>query len=231
MSDFIKELGISSDDATPLDAESNDTGDFVQDSNTEESTIEAKADTEPDISEELRKQIAGLEKRISDKDEYINLLREQSKAQEAQDYDEADTGTDFWDDPEKIVSEMRETIRIQQMQIAETQFANSVDNYWKTVNPDALKRAVATDADFSKEFNASNEPYRVAYEYLSKQVEAEKSKEQILREQIKAELLKEMGVKKPKESPVPNMGSIGGSNGKKTDAPDDGFAAVFGRKF
>lgn len=231
MSDYIKELGIGSEDATQMDAESNDTGDFVQDSTTEES-IEAKTDTEPNISEELRKQIAGLEKRISDKDEYINLLREQSKAQEEQgSWEEDDTPADFWDDPEKIVADMRETIRIQQMQIAETQYANTVDNYWKTVNPDALKRAVATDADFSKEFNKSSQPYKVAYEYLSKQAEAEKSKEQTLREQIKAELLKEMGVKKPKDSPIPNMGSMGGSNGKKTDAPDDGFAAVFGRKF
>ena len=232
---FINELGMGLEDATPLvDAETKPTEDFVQDSTTEESGDNTNGNTEPDISVELRKQIEGLEKRISDKDEYINTLREQSKKQEAD--ESMETGdtqdNDFWDDPEKIVKDMQETIRIQQMQIQETVYANTVNDYWKTVNPEALKTAVATDPEFQKEFNSSSEPYRTAYEYLSKKTEAKKTEEQTLREQIKAELLKEMGVKdKPKGSNMPNMGGLGGSNGSKTDAPDDGFSAVFGKQY
>ena len=237
MSDYIKELGIDSTNATPaadaVDATDNNTGDFVQDSTTEESKENTTVDTEPNVSEALKKQIEGLEKRISDKDEYINLLREQSKAQEASDStEEVDTQADFWDDPEKIVKDMQNTIRMQQMQIQETVYANTVNDYWKTVNPEALKGAVATDPEFSKEFNSSNEPFRVAYEYLSKKTEAETAKTQSLREQIKAELLKEMGLDKPKKEGVPNMGNMGGNNNssKKTEAPEDGFASVFGNR-
>ena len=231
--DYIKELGIDSSKATPVaDATENNTEDFVQDSITEESKELTNKDTEPDISAELKKQIEGLEKRISDKDEYINLLREQSKAQEAENStEEVDVQADFWDDPEKIVKDMQETIRIQQMQIQETVYANTVENYWKTVNPEALKTAVATDTEFANEFNKSQEPYRVAYEYLSKKTQAEKQQSESLREQIKAELLKEMGLDKPKKEAVPNMGSMGGSNDKKSSAPDDGFAAVFGTRY
>lgn len=231
--DYIKELGIDSTAATPeVDAPANDTEDFVQVSNTEETIEDTKADTEPNISDELKKQIEGLEKRISDKDEYINLLREKSKAEETfeSETEEVDTSVDFWDDPEATVKELRETMRIQQMQIQETVYANSVNDYWKTVNPEALKSAVATDTEFADTFNRSNEPYKVAYEYLSKKTEAAKASETSLREQIKAELLKEMGMDKPKKEGVPNMGNMGGtSGGKRTESPDDGFSSVFGK--
>jgi len=152
MSDYIKELGIDSSEATPVtEALENNPEDFVQDSSTEESGVkEADGHTEPDISLELQKQIEGLEKRIGDKDDYINKLREESKAQEAEvsTVETEDTTDDFWDDPEKKFKDMQETMRIQAMQIAETQYANSVDGYWKTVNQDDLQKAVATDADF-----------------------------------------------------------------------------------
>ena len=232
MHDYINELGMGLEDATPMDAESNTNKDFVQDSNTEESKEETNSDTVPNISNELKKQIEGLEKRISDKDEYINLLREQSKSKEAEvSTEDVDTDTDFWDDPEKIVKDMQQTIRIQSMQIQETVYANTVENYWKTVNPEALKSAVATDTEFSKEFNSSNEPYRVAYEYLSNKTKAESEKTQSLREQIKAELLKEMGIDKPKKQGIPNIGNMGGSNNTKvSNESDDGFASVFGIK-
>lgn len=233
MSDYIKELGIDSTATTPSDVEVNDTEDFVQVSNTEETIEESKSDTEPNISEALRKQIEGLEKRISDKDEYINLLREQSKAKEEPTSEtvEVDTETDFWDDPEAVVRNLKETMRIQQMQIQETVYANTVPDYWKTVNQEALKSAVATDPEFSKEFNRSNEPYKVAYEYLSSKTQAAKASEQSLREQIKAELLKEMGLDKPSKEAPPAMGKMGGMSGsKRTDVPDDGFAAVFGQR-
>ena len=232
MSDYIKEMGIDSTKATPeTEAEVNNTEDFVQDSNTEESKVDTDGNTEPNISDGLQKQIDGLEKRIADKDDYINTLREQSKAQEAEVNSDVDTETDdFWDDPEAKFNDMRETMRIQQMQIGETQYANTVENYWKTVNQEALKTAVATDADFADTFNSSNEPFRVAYEYLSKKTEAETASKQSLRDEIKAELLKEMGIDKPKKEAIPNMGDMGGksSDKRKSNASDDGFASVFG---
>ena len=232
MSDYIKEMGIDSTKATPeTEAEVNNTEDFVQDSNTEESKVDTDGNTEPNISDGLQKQIDGLEKRIADKDDYINTLREQSKAQEAEVNGDVDTETDdFWDDPEAKFNDMRETMRIQQMQIGETQYANTVENYWKTVNQEALKTAVATDADFADTFNSSNEPFRVAYEYLSKKTEAETASKQSLRDEIKAELLKEMGIDKPKKEAIPNMGDMGGksSDKRKSNASDDGFASVFG---
>ena len=232
MSDYIKEMGIDSTKATPeTEAEVNNTEDFVQDSNTEESKVDTDGNTEPNISDGLQKQIDGLEKRIADKDDYINTLREQSKAQEAEVNGDVDTETDdFWDDPEAKFNDMRETMRIQQMQIGETQYANTVENYWKTVNQEALKTAVATDADFADTFNSSNEPFKVAYEYLSKKTEAETVSRQSLRDEIKAELLKEMGIDKPKKEAIPNMGDMGGksSDKRKSNASDDGFASVFG---
>lgn len=230
MNDYINELGIGSVDTTPSDVEANNTEDFVQVSTTEETKEDTKLDTEPNISDELKKQIEGLEKRISDKDEYINLLREQSKANEVVESktEDVDTDSDFWDDPEAVVRNLKETMRIQQMQIQETVYANTVPDYWKTVNPEALKSAVATDTEFANTFNRSNEPYKVAYEYLVKKTETAKANEMTLREQIKAELLKEMGMDKPKKEAPPSMGSMGGSSGKRTDIPDDGFAAVFG---
>ena len=232
--DFISELGIGLEDATPTDAESNNTNesniDLDQDSNTEESKTKANQNTEADESG-LRKQIEGLEKRIADKDEYINLLREQSKAkEESSNIEEDNTQTDFWDDPEKIVKEMQQNMKLQQLQLQEIGYANTVENYWKTVNPEALQQAVATDAEFAKKFNSSSEPYRDAYEYLSKKAEKVKSDEVSLREQIKAELMKEMGLDKPKKTGVPNMGSMGGSSGSsKSEAPSDGFSSVFGQ--
>ena len=233
MSDYIKELGIDSSEATPVtEVLENNPEDFVQDSNTEESGVkEADGNTEPDISLELKKQIEGLEKRIGDKDDYINKLRDESKALEESNSTEEvnDTTDDFWDDPEQKFKDMQETMRVQAMQIAETQYANSVDDYWKTVNQDALQKAVATDTEFQAEFNKSNDPYRVAYEYLSKQTKDSVAKDVSLRESIRQEILKEMGVDKdkPKQEGVPNMGSLGGSNGSKSEAVSDGFASVF----
>ena len=234
--DFISELGIGLEDATPTDAESNNTNesniDLDQDSNTEESKTKANQNTEADESG-LRKQIEGLEKRIADKDEYINLLREQSKAkEESSSIEEDNTQTDFWDDPEKIVKEMQQNMKLQQLQLQEIGYANTVENYWKTVNPEALQQAVATDAEFAKKFNSSSEPYRDAYEYLSKKAEKVKTDEASLKEQIRAELMKEMGLDKPKKEGVPNMGTMGGSSGSsKSEAPEDGFSSVFGQSY
>lgn len=246
--DFIKELGIGSEDTTLTeDVDSNlDTDTTESDTDlsldSEDATLtdaDSKStteDTDPDVSEELRKQIEGLEKRIRYKDEYINELRNKSKAKEQSKSDEGDVQEteDFWDDPEKAVKKMQQTIKIQQMQIQETVYANTVDDYWKTVTPEALQEAVATDTDFSNTFNQSAEPYKVAYEYLTKKTKARESEAQALRDKIRQEIIDEMGIKKEeKKKGVPNINNLGGTSGgsKKSDVPDDGFASVFGQSY
>ena len=234
--DFIDELGMG-EPTTEENTESLETKeenqdspekDFVQDSEEQTSENETQEDTEPNELDELRKQIEGLEKRVADKDDYINQLREQSKKQEEEGSKEevVDDEDEFWEDPVAKYKELQKTIQLQQMQIQETVYANTVEDYWKTVNPDALKEAVATDTKFAQEFNGSKEPYKTAYEYLSAKKAQKVQSEQSLREQIRKELLAEMGKDKPKKETVPSIST--GSSGTKSNIPEDGFASVFG---
>ena len=117
-------------------------------------------------------------------------------------------------------------MRIQQLQIQEGYYAQTVDGYFKTVNTESVKEAVSKDKEFAKEFNSSREPYRVAYEYLKKQTEAKTSEQAKLREEIRQELLKEMNVKGKKEIP-PNIGS-GSTSSPNTSDGISGFAEFFG---
>ena len=222
--------------------DSDESQDFVQDSELTEGseTEESQEDTAPNGQfEELRKQIEGIEKRLKDKDDYINEMREQSMSkekakQEPQEDDVVDDEDAFYSDPiayvKSIKEEMARQQHIQQLQLAEIQFSNTVDNYWQTVNGKDLNEAIAADKDFAEKFNSSKEPYKDAYDYLiAKKAEKTKS-EQSLREQIRAEerekLLKEIGSKK-KET-VPNYKQFSGSSSSK-DAIDDGFMSVFGK--
>ena len=231
---YVKEMGIDSTDTTPeTEVEVNDTENFVQDSTTEESESVANVDTVPDVSMELQKQIEGLEKRIADKDDYINLLREQGNHTEADAVEaESDTSTDFWDDPEKIVQDMRANQETQQRRIDEMLYARSVDDYWDTVTEEAFTQAMAADKAFVDEINSSSNVYDTAYKYFTKKKSTEEASVSTLREEIKAELLKEMGMDKPKKEGLPNIGKMGGSNPKhgESNANDDGFASVFGQR-
>lgn len=246
--DYIEELGVGVED-TPseeaVDTEpkaveepTQETEDLTLDSSEEES--QAQEDTEPTELEKLRleyeqsiKDREVMQKRLDDSQEYINKLREESKAREesAEKTEEVNDDDEYWDDPvaytKKLKEEFEQKFRVQQLQIAETHFANTVEDYWKTVNPDALKEAVATDGKFAEEFNSSHEPYKTAYEYLSQKNKAKAESESTLREQIRQELLAEMGAKKPKEAP-PSVPTGASSNATKSNAPDDGFASVFG---
>ena len=244
--DFITELGIGQEpnvEDTELTQEENTDQDnsndesFVQDSETDSETEVANEDTEPNSEmEELRKMVEGMEKRIADKDEYIEKLRQESQAKEQSndeglEEDVVDEEEDFWDNPVEKFNELKKTIQIQQMQIQETVYANTVDGYWETVNQDALKEAVATDTDFANTFNSSKEPYKVAYEYLSAKKEQSKASEQSLREKIREEerqkLMSEMKKGTNKEA-VPSMKNIGSNSGSSNQATEDGFAAIFG---
>lgn len=249
---YIEELGIGqdpvSDDTEVVDnetVEEESKEDFVQDSEEKPSEKE-EVDTEQltelkSLAESYKSQIEGMEKRIADKDEYINELREASKQKEAEkqqvDTEESDDD-DFWSNPEQTIKqlkaelkEQREAGRIQQMQIQETVYANTVDDYWKTVNPTSLQEAVAVDKEFAGEFNKSPEPYRTAYEYLKNKADTKVKSELSLREQIKKELQEEMGLSKEKKEVPPNV-NVGGKSGSSERKKDeDGFAAVFGTKY
>jgi len=235
---YIDELGIGEPtETTETQKEPNETsGDarnFVQESGEQPSENNAQEDTEHNEYGDLQKQIEGLEKRLADKDDYINELRELSKAKEADGQkdgvEEVDDEDEFWENPVERYKELQNQLKIQQMQIQETIYANTVDGYWETVNQDALKEAVATDTEFAEKFNKSSEPYKTAYEYLTAKKQAKVQSEQSLREQIKQELLKEMNIKSAKET-VPSTTSMTSSKsgGSKRDASEDGFASVFG---
>jgi hypothetical protein len=134
--DFIEELGIGQEpnatDTEPkqeenIDQENDSTNEsFVQDSETDSDTNEnTSEDTDPKASEmeELRKMVEGMEKRIADKDEYIEKLRQESQAKETNNEapeDVVDDEEDFWDNPVEKFNELKQTIQIQQMQIQET---------------------------------------------------------------------------------------------------------------
>jgi hypothetical protein len=234
--DFIEELGMSeptSSENTESPEQENTPSspeeDFVQEptEQTVDTKEETQEDTEPNELAEIKKQMDIMQKRIDDKDAYIQELREQSKQkEESQSEEVVDEEDEFWEDPVAKYKELQRTIQLQQMQIQETVYANTVEDYWKTVNPDALKEAVATDTKFAQEFNGSKEPYKTAYEYLSAKKTQKVQSETALREQIRKELLAEMGKDKPKKETVPSIQT--GSSGTKNTAPEDGFSAVFG---
>ena len=234
---YIEELGIGEPSVESTESheekETNDSPeeDFVQEPETDSDTNETQENTESNELDELRKMIEGMEKRIADKDDYIEKLRNESKQEATKEVDEdkgVDEEDDFWEDPVKKYKELQKTIQIQQMQIQETIYANTVDGYWETVNQDALKEAVATDTEFAEKFNKSSEPYKTAYEYLTAKKQAKVQSEQSLREQIKQELLKEMNIKSAKETVPSTTSMTSKSGGSKRDVSEDGFASVFG---
>lgn len=240
---YIDELGVGTPEVDDTEVETNEPEeqsevetDLSLEQEDTPATEEAERNTEPnsELLKSLQKQIEGMEKRIADKDAYINELREASKQKEAEKEQRVDTkedDDDFWDNPEEKFKSLKEQLKIQQLQIQETVYANTVENYWKTVNPDALKEAVATDADFAKEFNASSEPYKTAYEYLTEKAKSKETEKLSLREQIKKELLEEMGLNKSKKEAPPSINNGGKSSSTKPNVSDDGFASVYGSEY
>ena len=243
---YIEEMGVGDtihDEVTETESEEINVEDdseesFVQDSEESIELVVDKEDTEPVEDTkfaEMRKQIEGMEKRIADKDNYIQELRDASKQKEDNQNTEAEVDTDedddFWSNPEATIKKLNDTVKLQQLQIHETIYANTVEGYWKTVNPDALNQAVATDAEFADKFNRSSEPYRTAYEYLKNKSEEKTKSESSLRDKIKAEILAEMGVKGKKEIPPTINGGSKPKSATNGRATTDGFSSVFGAEY
>lgn len=196
----------------------------------EETTTEEV--TEPKELVEMRKQIEVMEKRIKDKDDYIQKLREESQAKELAKEEEpkVDEEDDFWNDPVGKYKSLQQQLQIQQLQIAETIYANTVDGYWKTVTSDALKEAVATDTEFARDFNVSKEPYKFAYEYLTNKKESASKARQSLEDEIRQKILAEYKIEAKKET-IPNVASMTSkSASSSSNADEDGFMSVFNKR-
>lgn len=231
----------------------NDTDTIQEDLNLSDSTEEPTNDGEADItveteteksdtedSSEILSKLKELEnfkevteKRLTDKDKYINELREQLNGTKKEEVEESE-GEDFWDNPEGYIkkimdtnSNLEEQLRISNLRIDEQAYARDKPEYYDIVNQKVLTEEFAKDSDFAERFMSSDKPYEVAYQHMTKAKETKKSSENALREQIKKELLKEMGVKEQKKAPV-NINSMGSSSGSTNQAPVDGFASVFG---
>ena len=242
---FIEELGINEPtEPTATDGDVNVNNDLSSEHNKPNTDGDANAsqgNTEPDEKlVSLKKQIEGLEKRLNDKDAYINELREASKQQQDNTND-GDTGSDedFWDNPEgkfdalqKKFDEQSKQMHIQNLQVQEIHYANTVEKYWDVVSPDALRKAAAEDPSFADSFNNAEQPYKVAYEYLSKKNADKAKSDEEMKQQIIDEYLKEQGITKPNvdtSKGAPSMSSIGSSSGQgSSQESDDGFSSVFG---
>ncbi len=245
---YIEELGIGEDQAvSDTEATVDETiEESIKDlnSDSEVSTSENDA-SEPSASKEdlynsLKKQIEGMEKRIADKDAYIQELREKSKqpdeTEEEQTVD-TDEDEDFWDNPEEVIkrikqelNEQKQTAKIQQLQIQEAHYAGTVEGYWDIVNQNDLQEAVARDTEFADGFNKSKEPYRFAYEYLKTKTKADNDSFEAEVERRYQLRLKEAGVKEKKEVP-PNINGGGKSSTSSNQSSEDGFASVFGSAY
>lgn len=231
---YIDELGIGSDESTSNDDESNnDNQNGLNDSDDSTQTDDESKSTQTDTERaEWERQIKALEKRISDKDAYINELRKESQKKGDVQNTTEDEDDDFWSNPEAHYKKLKEQQRIQQMQIAEAVYANTVDGYWKVVNQSSLREAIASDSDFAETFNRSSEPYKVAYEHLTQRNRKKDDEIKSLKEQIRAEIMKELGVKTGgKAEAPPSMAKMSASGGSTKNVSDDGFASVFGSDY
>lgn len=225
------------EEITPVESEE----DLSLDSEVNSEETDKATEPESELILSLKKQIEGMEKRLNDKDSYINELREASKQREAESQKvdtEQDEVESFWDDPEAIIKAQKAEIqkqndqmRMQSLQIAEIHYANMVENYWSTVNPDALKEAVSTDPEFAKTFNNSPEPYKVAYEYLKDATSKKQAKEASIEAEYERKFKEKYGIKEQKRDVPPNINVGSKSQSSTKSAPEDGFASVFGGNY
>lgn len=257
VANLLEDLGIGEDNPTQeIDGESNEdlnlsdstdssTSTDEQVSETDENTETAKADTSVQSEmeaklEELIKKQETYEKRLSDKDKYINELKNGKKEDEAGSDEESEKETvEFWDDPEGYMMKMQskieeanEATRIANLRLDESIYARDKQDYFDLVNQDNIVKAFEKDSTFRDEFQSSDKPYEIAYKYLKQNQEKITSEETSLREKIREEerqkVIEEMKKGKNKDI-IPSMSSIGSSSGSsKKDTPEDGFASVFG---
>jgi hypothetical protein len=229
-------LSDSTDDSTQMDEVTSETDSDTDTSNNDDTSKQSELEAK---LEELIKKQETYEKRLSDKDKYINELKNGKKEDEAgvEDNSTEDSEETFWDNPEgyitKIQSEIqaaKEETRIANLRLDESFYARDKQDYYNVVNQENMVKAFEQDSTFRDEFQSSDKPYEVAYKYLKQNQEQSKASEESMREKIRQEerqkIMEEMKKGSNKET-VPSMNKLGSSS-SSNDTEVDGFAAVFG---
>lgn len=240
--DFIKELGIGVEPEADTETATNNTEeesdkDLSLEPEEKPSETEVEENTElSDMSKiqeqmlEQSKQMEMMQKRLNDSQDYIKTLKETAVEEPVEEKTVVEE-EDFWDNPEGNFKNLQEEIKSLRQEIlqkaeidnattVEEAYAKTVDGYYDTVNLAKVEAAAKLSPEFANSMKETSNPYKTAYDYL-------KGQDTKLRDEIKAELLKEMNVKSTKEVP-PNIGSNGSSNSSSKKAPADGFAQLFG---
>lgn len=222
--DTSKEENLSVNSDTPTnDGEKSETSDT---GNTENSNTEVKDDYKAKL-DELVLELEKAQKRISDKDKYINELRNSNKNESSKE----ENNDDFWSNPEGTVDTLKKELTNIRNELAETRYANTKQDYWDYVNSNDVQEALTTDAEFSSKLQEASNPYEFAYNYFKAKKESIKATEsasiEALKAKLREELLEEMKAG-PKKETVPSIKNIGNSNSRFNDNIDDGFSAVFG---
>lgn len=215
-------LSVNSDTPTN-DGEKSETSDT---GNTENSNTEVKDDYKAKL-DELVLELEKAQKRISDKDKYINELRNSNKNESSKE----ENNDDFWSNPEGTVDTLKKELTNIRNELAETRYANTKSDYWDYVNSNDVQEALTTDSEFSNKLQEASNPYEFAYNYFKAKKESIKATEsasiEALKAKLREELLEEMKTGIKKET-VPSIKNIGNSNSRFNDNIDDGFSAVFG---
>lgn len=224
MNDTSNEENLSVNSDTPTnDGEKSETSDT---GNTENSNTEVKDDYKAKL-DELVLELEKAQKRISDKDKYINELRNSNKNESSKE----ENNDDFWSNPEGTVDTLKKELTNIRNELAETRYANTKQDYWDYVNSNDVQEALTTDAEFSSKLQEASNPYEFAYNYFKAKKESIKATEsasiEALKAKLREELLEEMKAG-PKKETVPSIKNIGNSNSRFNDNIDDGFSAVFG---
>lgn len=246
---LMEDLGIGSDDSTPvMEDDSNNPEEIDSDTltpNTDGKVAEAaeetdtvKADTEPsdDETTALKAELEKANKRISDKDKYINELRQAKPEKEEKMVgdDETSSGDDFWEDPEGNYKTLLSQLQMANLRIDENAYAMKNADYFDVVNAESIQGAFQTNPEFMEEFNTSSRPYEAAYKFLKANLETrelnDKQQKDQLESEIRDKVLSELGIDKdtPKKQIPPSMRSLGSSSTTKEGGSDDGFTSVFG---
>lgn len=250
---LMEDLGISSDDSTPVmeddsnnpkenksidpDESTPNTDDNTAGEAEETDTAEADTETSEDKMTALKAELEKANKRISDKDKYINELRQGNTGKAETEKivgDDSASEDDFWEDPEGNYKTLLKQLQMANLRIDENAYAMKHTDYFDIVNGESIQDAFNTNPEFKEEFNNSPQPYETAYTFLKANLETEQLNNKQQKEQLESEIrdkvLAELGIDKdtPKKQVPPNMRSLGSTSTSKKDVAEDGFTSVFG---
>lgn len=251
VTNLMEGLGIGMEEATN-DANSNENFDQDSDGSTQmdDTTSETSGETETpsgdtvtadDEMSKLQAELETMRKRMSDKDKYINELKNsQGKPEQGEtesvSQSETELDDDFWSDPEAkykaLLNELksvRQEISSTNFKVDESVYAATKQDYYKIVNEEAISAAAKEDPNFVTELQSQGNKFEFAYNYLKNRVDSKTAEKNALEAEIRAKVMKEFGVEEEKRKTPPVINNLGGSgNAGKSEMAEDGFAAVFG---